>query len=55
MKERNAVVTISLLALMKPQIFDTIGITLTIFDLLLFVSVVILFLLVDRIYAKARQ
>nr|QNO53321.1 hypothetical protein AFNPGKIM_00017 [Methanosarcinales archaeon ANME-1 ERB6] len=47
--------TISLLALMKPQIFDTIRITLTIFDLLLFIGVVILFLLVDRIYAKARQ
>jgi len=47
--------TISLFALMKPQIFDTIRITLTIFDLLLFIGIVILFLLVDRVYAKARQ
>ena len=47
--------TISLFALMKPQIFETVEITLAIFDLLLFLSILILFLLIDRIYAKARQ
>jgi hypothetical protein len=47
--------TISLFTLMKPQIFKTVGITLAIFDLLLFISILILFLLIDRIYAQARQ
>ena len=47
--------TISLFTLMKPQIFKTVGITLAIFDLLLFISILILFLLIDRIYTQARQ
>ena len=47
--------TVSLFTLMKPQLFETVEITLTIFDLLLFLSVLILFLRIDRIYAKARQ
>jgi len=47
--------TISLFTLMKPQIFKTAGITLAIFDLLLFITILILFLWIDRVYAKARQ
>lgn len=45
----------SLFALMKPQIFEIVGITLAIFDLLLFTTILILFLLIDRMYSKARQ
>jgi len=47
--------TISLLVLMEPFFLSSIKITLLIFNFLMFVCILIIFLLIDRKYLKIKQ